>query len=156
MDNNTTPTIYSNYSLDSEIAQFFSKTSATRSECDSKAASLTGSPNIESVAVQGVCSYTVYAGPELQFVVQFRLRSLDIKPEILELARVIHGTKVPNISCRGQVGGSGSSEREPLVVYLMDRIGGISQLDFVLRNHTGEDSTFSRTCRMNFMTDLAR
>ena len=34
------------------------------------------SRNVVPVAVQGVCSYTVYAGPNAEYVVQFRLASL--------------------------------------------------------------------------------
>ena len=156
MDAATTPVLYSEYSFDEEIAQFFDKTTATRGECDMKAKQLTGSENVKPVEVQGVCSYTVYSGPELQSVVQFRLRSLDIKPEVIELARVIHGDKVPNISCRGQIGNSETNDREPLIIYLMDRIKGITQLNFVLRNNNGDDSEHNRNCRKNYMTDVAR
>ncbi|EQL28895.1 hypothetical protein RJZ56_006847 [Blastomyces dermatitidis] len=33
------------------------------------------------VAVQGVCSYTVYAGPKSDFVAQFRLKFLQLTNE---------------------------------------------------------------------------
>lgn len=61
------------YSVDDEIAAFFSKTAVTRHTCDGLAKDLVGGDQVVPVAVQGVCSYTVYAGPGLDHVVQFCL-----------------------------------------------------------------------------------
>ena len=91
------------YSVDQEFALFFEKTVATRSECDSRAEELVGG-NVVPVAVQGVCSYSVYAGLHNDFVVQFRLRSLELREEIASLARRIHGPLVPQVSFKGQIG----------------------------------------------------
>jgi hypothetical protein len=63
---------YLEYSLDIAIAEFFSKASATREACDTKAKDLVGGKVIP-VTVQGNCSYSVYAGPEFEFVVQLSL-----------------------------------------------------------------------------------
>ena len=60
------------YSRDAAIAEFFDQTRTTRASCDSKALELVGG-NVVPVDVQGVCSYTVYTGPQLKYVVQFRL-----------------------------------------------------------------------------------
>lgn len=48
------------YSDDEEIDHFFQETSTTRSACDTQAQELVGGA-ISPVAVQGVCSYSVYA-----------------------------------------------------------------------------------------------
>lgn len=82
------------YSVDQEIADFFEKTTATRLACDTSAREHI-SGNVVPVAVQGVCSYTVYAGHNSEFVVQFRLASLQLNMEIAKLARNIHGQFTP-------------------------------------------------------------
>lgn len=72
------------YSVDQEIAHFFERTSTTRSSCDSYAKKHLGG-DVVPVAMQGVCSYTVEAGPNHEFVAQFRLKShlimLTIRPD---------------------------------------------------------------------------
>lgn len=73
------------YSVDQEIIDFFQKTSTDRSSCDDRAQKLVGG-TVTPVAVQGVCSYSVYAGPNHEYVVQFRLRSLGLKTEIANIA----------------------------------------------------------------------
>ncbi|KAJ0426700.1 hypothetical protein BJY00DRAFT_297708 [Aspergillus carlsbadensis] len=98
------------YSVDKEIAYFFTKTSATRAACDAYVVEHLGG-DIVPVAVQGVCSYTVYARPSGEYVAQFRLRSLELKMETI---------------------GDDIKGREPVYVYIMDRIRGISYLDFIL------------------------
>ncbi|OQE28130.1 hypothetical protein PENFLA_c005G08840 [Penicillium flavigenum] len=55
------------YSVDEEILYFFRKTSATQSSCDDYAQELVGG-SVVPVTVQGVCSYTVYAGPNHEFL----------------------------------------------------------------------------------------
>jgi hypothetical protein len=83
------------------------------------------------MTVQGNCSYSVYAGPECEFVVQFRLKSLMLKSEITALAREIYSFLALNASFHGQLGEGG---KEPLFIYVMNPIPGISYLDFVLAN----------------------
>jgi hypothetical protein len=83
------------------------------------------------VTVQGNCGYSVYAGPEFEFVVQFRLKSLMLKSEIAAMAREIYGFLAPNATFHGQLG---DDSKEPLFVYVMNRIQGISHLAFVLAN----------------------
>ena len=99
----TTMVTHPEYSLNDAISELFAQASATREACDTKAKDLVGG-NVLPVAVQGCCSYSVYAGPELKFVVQFRLKSLALKPEIATLAREIHGAPAPNAVFRGRVG----------------------------------------------------
>lgn len=56
------------------------------------------------VAVQGNCSYSVYAGPSLEYVVQFRLKSLLLDMEVASLAREVYGPFAPAVSFEGQLG----------------------------------------------------
>ncbi|KAK4033076.1 hypothetical protein C8A01DRAFT_40465 [Parachaetomium inaequale] len=133
-------TTYSEYSVDAEIEAFFKKTSATRDECHARAKEVAGD-NVVPVQVQGVCSYSVYAGPELEYVVQFRLESLALKPEVTS-----------RVSFEGLVG---DAEKEPLYVYFMSRVRGITHLDFILENGFPEDTPDNLRWRKNLMTDVA-
>lgn len=140
------------YSLNATIADFFMQTSATCEACDAKAKELVGG-TVVPVTVQGNCSYFVYAGPELEFVVQFRLKSLMLRPEISALAREVYGFLAPNVSFHGQLG---DDSKEPLFVYVMSRVQGISHLDFILANSVLRDSDQNREWRKTLMTDVAR
>ncbi|KAL7810802.1 hypothetical protein V8C44DRAFT_365449 [Trichoderma aethiopicum] len=142
------------YSKDAEIASFFAKTSANRSACDTRARELAGG-SVVPIEVQGVCSYSVYAGPDLEFVVQFRLKSLYLKTETSILARQIYGTLAPKVSFEGQIGDD-IDGKEPLYVYLMSRIRGITHLDFVLAHGFPENSQENFARRKSFMADVAR
>ncbi|KAI1368757.1 hypothetical protein F5Y08DRAFT_354012 [Xylaria arbuscula] len=147
---------YEEYSVDLEIAQFFEQTSATRSECDDYAKQRVGG-NVVHVAVQGSCSYTVYAGPKQEFVVQFRLKSLRPKPGTYELAQEIYKGLVPEVSFRGQLGKEEvQGEKEPLYIYVMNRLEGISQLDFILSHDATENSPEWFMWRKSLITDMAR
>lgn len=55
------------YAVDDEIAAFFRKTTATKTECEARARQLTGSDRVLPITIQGVCSYSVYAGDHLEF-----------------------------------------------------------------------------------------
>ncbi|KAG9229005.1 hypothetical protein BJ875DRAFT_411631 [Amylocarpus encephaloides] len=140
----------SHYSLDTAITEFFSKTSTTRELCDSKAIDLAGG-KIAPVEVQGNCSYSVYAGPKLEFVVQFRLKSLVLKTEIADLARKIYGSLAPSSSFHGEMG---HSDKEPVLVYLMDRVQGISHLDFILSHDSPDNSDENFVWRKTLMKDV--
>lgn len=143
---------YPEYSLDIAIAGIFSQTSATREACDTKARDLVGG-KVVPVDVQGNCSYSVYAGPEIEFVVQFRLQSLKLESEIVTRAREIYGSLTPNASFYGQVGEDGG---EPVFIYVMNRIPGISYLDFVIANGFPENSHENFVWRKTLMSDVAR
>jgi len=143
---------YPEYSLDIAIAEFFTQTSASREACDTKAKDLVRG-EVVPVTVQGSCSYSVYAGPELEFVVQFRLKSLMLESEIVALAREIYGSLAPNALFHGKLGDDG---KELLFVYVMNRIPGISYLDFVLANGFPENSDKNFIWRKTLMSDVAR
>ncbi|KAK4152022.1 hypothetical protein C8A00DRAFT_16641 [Chaetomidium leptoderma] len=143
------------YSVEQEILDFFKQTSATRSECDTLAKELVRGTAVP-FAVQGVCSYTVYGGPNEEFVVQFRLNSLGIKEEVARLARRIFGDLAPDVSAKGQIGQEGLGKKEPLLVYVMSRVRGISHLDFILAHSEPENSPEWFAWRKNLIMDVAR
>jgi hypothetical protein len=142
------------YSLDAEIANFFSKTSITRLVCDAQANELAGGRVVPS-EIQGACSYTVYAGPNLEYVVQFRLKSLEVKTETITLARGIYGSLVPEVSFKGQIG-DGGDQKDHLYVYLMSRVRGVTHLEFILAYGFPENSPENFARRETLMTDVAR
>jgi len=156
----STDTVYEVYTLENALASFFSKTSASRSQCDDKARELAGG-EVVAIAVQGCSSYTVYVGESQEYVVQFRLRSLALKLETAELARKIHGSFVPEITFSGELGTDGNDGRdeqvpmkEPLLVYLISRVPGMTYLDFRLAHD--QDSPEAPTWRRNAMEGVAR
>jgi hypothetical protein len=140
------------YSVDVEIEAFFLKTSATSAACDSRASELAGG-KVVPVEVQGVYSYSVYAGPELEYVVQFRLESLTLKTEVVSLATEIYGSLAPRLSSQGKVGEDWA--KEPLCVYLISRLRGMTHLDFILAHGFPENSPDKQGWRRNLMGDVA-
>ncbi|EGE06894.1 hypothetical protein TEQG_05947 [Trichophyton equinum CBS 127.97] len=131
-------------------------TSATRSACDTYTKEHIGG-NITLVAVQGVCSYTIYTGPNTEFVAQFRLKSLELRIETVALARIIYGKFAPQVTFKGQIG-EDIDGKEPLYIYVMSRIQGISYLDFLLANNSSvpENSPTFSSWRKYLITDIAR
>ncbi|GES63522.1 hypothetical protein ATEIFO6365_0007020900 [Aspergillus terreus] len=144
------------YSVDQEIANFFERTTATRSACDTFAREHLGG-KVVPVAVQGVCSYTVYAGPNDELVAQFRLKSLRLDMETVDLARTIYGDYAPPVAFRGEIG-EDVEGKEPIYVYVMSRIRGITYLDFILAHNSQvpENSVEFSSWRKNLVIDVAR
>lgn len=145
------------YDLHQEIAFFFSKTSVQCETCDVVAKELVGGDQAVAVTVQGVCSYTVYAGQVLGYVVQFRLESLELKIETAALARQIYRSFAPDVSLKQQLGADLTiAGQEPLLVYDMARMKGISRLDFILAHGFPENSSENMARRKNLVQDVAR
>ncbi|KAF2460064.1 hypothetical protein BDY21DRAFT_384471 [Lineolata rhizophorae] len=142
------------YCVDQEITDFFKKTSAARSACDERAKELVGGKPTP-VAVQGVCSYSVYAGPSDDSVVQFRLKSLQLRTETARLTRYIYGSLVPHVSFEGQIGEE-IEGKEPLYIYVMSRVRGISHLDFILAHDFPQNSPENFAWRKNLIADVTR
>ncbi|OAX82893.1 hypothetical protein ACJ72_02749 [Emergomyces africanus] len=130
------------YSVEREIDEFFKRTSATHAACDSYVKEHLGG-NVISVVVQGVCSYTVYAGSKAEFVVQFRLKSLMLE--------------MKTVTFKGPIG-KDIDGKESLYIYVMARMEGISYLDFLLKHngHVPENSPTFSSWRKNLVTDIAR
>ena len=76
-----------------------------------------------------------------------------LKSEIVALAREIYGSLGPNASFHGQLGEDGKG---PLFVYVMNRIQGISDLDFVLANGFPRNSDWNFVWRKTLMRDVAQ
>lgn len=182
-----------NYNVEQEIADFFStKTRVSRTSCDEFAKKLflennthtntststststnTSTVRLEIVPTQGVCSYTVYAGSSnsnnnstLDWVVQFRLKSLALPLETMERARRVYGGLVPEVSFRGEISGDGDGNgnacnddgddgRENLVVYVMPRMRGISRLEYILAHGFPEDGERICEARERLVGDVA-
>ncbi|KAI0870087.1 hypothetical protein GGS24DRAFT_493269 [Hypoxylon argillaceum] len=99
--------------------------------------------NVVPVAVQCVCSYTVYTSRNQEFVVQFRLKSFALDLE--------------TVSFHGQLGGEADANgKEPLCIYVMTRIPGISYLNFVLSHDIPDNSPEWFTWRDSLLADMAR
>lgn len=171
-----------NYNVEQEIADFFStKTRVLRNSCDEFAKKLiiekstnsstdtdtstdTGTVRLEIVPTQGVCSYTLYAGTSnsnstLDWVVQFRLKSLALPMETMERAKRVYGGLVPEVSFRGEmggdIGGGDDDGKENLMVYVMPRMRGISRLEYILAHGFPEDGEKICEARERLVGDVA-
>lgn len=143
------------HDFDDELAVFFSQTSVPQTECDTLAAQLLNTTNITPVPIQGTCSYTVFAGQEI--VVQFRLKSLELSIETSDLARQIFGKWAPCVEFKQQLGEDGvSSEKKPVLVYVMSRVKGISMLEFILEYGYQENSDENKARRKTLVGDFAK
>ncbi|OBT62627.1 hypothetical protein VE03_08501 [Pseudogymnoascus sp. 23342-1-I1] len=143
------------YNVEDSIADFFTKTSTTRQTCDDRAKDLVGG-TVSPINIQGFCSYSVYAGPSLEYVVQFRLKSLELKTENTKLAKQLYGRLAPDVSFAGQLGDDDIAGKEPLYIYLANRIRGVTQLDFNLTHDCPENSQENFAWRKTLMGDMSR
>ncbi|KAJ8129446.1 hypothetical protein O1611_g4183 [Lasiodiplodia mahajangana] len=141
------------YDLEAAIMDFFTLKSTDRKTCDTTAEQLVGG-RAAPVAIQGNCSYTVYAGPQAEFVVQFRPKSLSLTLGNNKIARRIHGPLVPEIDECCQLGDE--DQGEPLIVYIMPRMQGTSYLDFTRMNAMPNNSKEMKACRKALMADAAK
>lgn len=72
-----------------------------------------------------------------------------------ELVSEVYGALTRKISKEGTVGNEIETEgKEPLVVYLMPRMPGITYLDFILEHDLPQDEW--GVLRQNFMRDAAQ
>jgi hypothetical protein len=146
---------YAVYNVEDEIAAFFTKTSVTRQTCDDRAKDLAGG-TVTPIKIQGFCSYSVYARPNLEYVVQFRPKSLELKTENTMLAKHLYGTLAPEVSFVGQLGDDDIAGKEPLYVYLANRVRGVTQLEFNLTHACADNSQETFAWRKTLMGDMAR
>jgi len=111
------------YSADRAIDDFFnSSTTATRLQCDQFAISRAGGVSTP-LKMQGVCSYTVAAGPSKSKIFQFREENSVLNMDHLTLAKATHPDFVASCKYHGTIGDS-----RPLYVYEMETLFGISQI----------------------------
>lgn len=69
---------------------------------------------------------TICCGPNGEFVTQFRLRSLQLNMETVNLARTIYGQFTPQVTFRGQIG-CRSSHKLPTLSLCSSRPQGRNQ-----------------------------
>lgn len=111
-------------SHDRQVEQYFSRRllqGITSKQCDQIAERIAGGP-VVPVSVQGLCSYTVLAGPKQDIIVQFREEGVaPLKVDELSRAYEIHGKIVPKSTLHGEIG--------PLKVWVMPKIPGEAYVD---------------------------
>jgi hypothetical protein len=78
-----------------------------------------------------------------------------LRLETVALAREIYGEGVPKVEFCGEVG-DGGEELETVFVYVMERIRGISYLDFILASDVPGDEKRDFIWRKRLMSDVAR
>ncbi|KAF1354812.1 hypothetical protein BDV97DRAFT_90828 [Delphinella strobiligena] len=102
------PGIVQENSQEEKIEAYFNRSLfagvVTRNDCDTVARALGGNP-ITSVGAQGLCSYTVIAGPRQDTIVHFREETLGkVNTDNIEQAYQIHGSIVPRCKKFGSIG----------------------------------------------------
>ncbi|KAJ5563284.1 hypothetical protein N7535_008448 [Penicillium sp. DV-2018c] len=113
-------TTYVVYSLDNAINEFFnSSTTVTRQQCDEYAISRAGGVST-ALQMQGVCSYTVTAGPDNSKLFQFRDETSVIDMGNISLAKAVHPDFVASCKYLGTMG-EGS---RPVHIYEMELLPG--------------------------------
>lgn len=75
---------------------------------------------------------------------------------MITLVNTVYGSLVPAISYHGQIGEDDVDGKEPLSVYVMGRVDGISHLDFVLAHDLPRNSPEYFTWRKTLISDIAR
>lgn len=116
-------TTYVVYSHDSAIDEFFSSsTTVTRQQCDEFAISRAGGVS-SALQMQGVCSYTVTAGPNKTKLFQFRDEDSTIDMGNLILAKEIHPEFVASCKYLGTMGDS-----RPVYIYEMEHLPGTAHI----------------------------
>jgi hypothetical protein len=86
--------------------------------------------------------------------------------ETSDLARRIFGRYAPEVTFKGQLGPDGDGDgdgdgdeaegKEPLLIYVMNRIRGISHLDFLLSHDIPKNSPEYFNLRKNLLSDMAK
>lgn len=116
-------TKYVVYTLDSSINDFFtSSTTVTRQQCDDFAVARAGGV-VTPLQMQGVCSYTVTAGPNNSKLFQFRAEDYTIDMDHITLAKATHPEFVADCTYLGTIGDS-----RPLHIYEMENLPGTAHI----------------------------
>ncbi|KAJ5746119.1 hypothetical protein N7520_011301 [Penicillium odoratum] len=114
-------TTYNIYTLTGAIDNLFSSnTTVTRHEYDEFAISRAGGVST-ALQMQGVCSYTVTAGPNKFKLIQFREENSTIGVGNVSLGKIVHPEFVASCKYLGTMGDS-----RPLYIYEMDKLPGTS------------------------------
>lgn len=157
------------------IKTFFARhRSVTRQDCIVEALRIAGGHHVEESHIQGAWSYTLFAGPQLNTVVQFRPPSTSQALPIGKIAKAceIHNLQdetplVARVEFKGLIGysselvevadGEYEVEEEPgLAVYVMDRMPGMTHAEFLQVSGNAHNSEEARMTRHTFVIDFAR
>ncbi|KAJ5927857.1 hypothetical protein N7466_006813 [Penicillium verhagenii] len=137
-------TTHNLYTTDGAIEDFFNSNPAvTRQQCDEFAISHAGGVST-ALQMQGVCSYTVTAGPNASKLFQFRDENSTIDMRNIGLAKAIHSEFVASCEYLGIIGNS-----QPLHIYEMDKLPGTPHI----MAHISPDDMSQNS---NAIRDLAR
>lgn len=157
------------------IKTFFDRhQSVSRHDCITEALRIAGGHHAEESHIQGAWSYTLFAGPQLNIVVQFRPPSTSQALPIGKIAKAceIHNSRdetplVARVEFKGLIGYSSEVveiapdefeiEEEPgLAVYVMDRLPGVTHAEFLQVSGHAHNSDEARSARQTFLVDFAR
>lgn len=162
-------------SKEENIKAFFSHhQSVTRQDCIVEALRIAGGHHVEESQIQGAWSYTLFAGPQLDTVVQFRPPSTSQALPIGKIAKAceIHNLGdedplVARVEFKGLIGYSSEvveiaadeyeiQEEPGLAVYVMDRMPGMTHAEFLQVSGHAHNSDEARMARRTFVIDFAR
>ena len=111
------------YSPDGAIDEFFnSNTTVTRQQCDEFTISRAGGIS-SALQMQGVCSYTMTAGPNKTKLFQFRDKNSTIDIGNIIIAKAIYPEFVTNCKYLGTRGDS-----RPVYIYEMEYLPGTTYI----------------------------
>ncbi|KAJ5250700.1 hypothetical protein N7489_001110 [Penicillium chrysogenum] len=116
-------TTYVLYNRDGAIDEFFNSiTTVTRQQCDEFAISRAGGVS-SALQMQGVCSYTVTAGPNKTKLFQFRDENSTINMANIVIAKAVHPEFVTSCKYLGTMGDS-----RPVHIYEMEYLPGTAHI----------------------------
>jgi hypothetical protein len=116
-------TTYVLYNRDGAIDEFFNSiTTVTRQQCDEFAISRAGGVS-SALQMQGVCSYTVTAGPNKTKLFQFRDENSTIDMGKIVIAKAVHPEFVTSCKYLGTMGDS-----RPVYIYEMEYLPGTAHI----------------------------
>ncbi|GFP52346.1 hypothetical protein TASIC1_0001049800 [Trichoderma asperellum] len=139
-----------------DIAHFFFYAGVTRQACDDWLSRFKGGI-FTPIPEQGNSSYSVYAGQDQEYIVQFRLKSISLDVDAINLAQKVYGFKVPTVVLEAQLGEDGG-EKPPVLVYSIDRVRGTPYSSFLWYRDQAMITSreMNAVCRRNLTRDFAR
>lgn len=139
-----------------DIAHFFFYAGVTRQACDDWLSRFKGG-TFTPIPEQGNSSYSVYAGQDQEYIVQFRLKSIPLDVDAISLAQKVYGFKVPTVVLEAQLGEDGG-EKPPVLVYSIDRVRGTPYSSFLWYRDQAMITSreMNAVCRRNLTRDFAR
>lgn len=72
------------------------------------------------------------------------------------LAKQLYGALAPEVTLVGQLGDDNVAGKEPLYIYLANRVRGVTQLEFNLTHACADNSEENFAWRKTLMGDMAR